>query len=459
MRKSAVLLVVLILLTAVFLMTVKPTQSSTDLAENSWVSKTRLQKSIGNFEVAVANGKIYAISGSANEEYDPATDKWVSKKPMPTSRYHFAIATYQNKIYVIGGQSGYNSARNLQIFTSVNEVYDPVTDTWETKAPMPTARVLLRANTVNDKIYLIGGSNDTDYVSPTMISDLNEVYDPQTDTWSTKTPPPNPVYNYASAVLDNKIYLFDGGSSADDLTQIYDVTTDTWSYGQRTPAGTWSSAAAATTGTKAPKRIYVIGGMQGFGVPLDSNRVYNSETDNWGTGAPMMTACYWLHVVAVDDLLYAIYRVQYGMEEVVINEQYIPFGYGTMPIIISPENNGNYTSSSIPFTFELNVQPPSLSYSLDGGEEVPLLGNTTLNGLANGEHTITLYAPDEHGNTSTLQTITFRTDKHPSNKLDHSCHHNSDNCDYSSASLLQETQTLNTEMFFHFRLPCHKVLD
>lgn len=409
MHKSVAMPLVLTLLTAAFLMTVKPTQSSTNLAENSWVSKTRLEKSIGTLEVAVANGKIYAISGSANEEYDPVTDKWVSKKPMPTSRYDFAIATYQNKIYIIGGQSGYNSARNLRIFTSVNEVYDPVTDTWETKAPMPTARVSLGANTVNDKIYLIGGYNNTDYAS-IMISDLNEVYDPQTDTWSTKTPPPNPVYNYASAVLDNKIYLFDGGSSARDLTQIYDVTTDTWSYGQRTPAGTWSSAAAATTGTKAPKRIYVIGGMQGFAVPLDSNRVYNPETDNWATGAPMITARYGLHVVAVDDVLYAIGGGYYGMEEVVINEQYTPFGYGTIPIIISPENNGNYTSSSIPFTFELNVQAPSLSYSLDGGEKVPLLGNTTLNELVNGEHTITIYAKDEQGNTSTLQTITFKAD-------------------------------------------------
>jgi N-acetylneuraminic acid mutarotase len=336
--KSISLPLVLVILTVSYVIVAKPASSSAEVIEDSWVSKTPLQKAIGSLEAAVANGKIYAISSSANEEYDPATDTWTSKKPMPTKRHYFTIATYQNKIYVIGGQSGYNSAEGLRILTAANEVYDPVTDTWETKAPMPTPRFYLSANTVNDKIYLIGGLNDTDYNPPIIVSDLNEVYDPQTDTWSTKTPTSNPVYNYASAVLDNKIYLFGGGTSEDDLTQIYDAITDTWGYGQRMPDKTRSIAAAATTGTKAPKRIYVIGGMQGFAFPLDSNRVYNPETDNWTTGAPMITARYGLHVVVVDDLLYAIGG---GIE------QYTPIGYGT--IQPSPEPSSTPEPQSEPF--------------------------------------------------------------------------------------------------------------
>lgn len=37
------------------------------------------------------------------------------------------------------------------------EVYDPSTDTWTTKAPMPTGRRQLAASVVNGKIYAIGG--------------------------------------------------------------------------------------------------------------------------------------------------------------------------------------------------------------------------------------------------------------------------------------------------------------
>lgn len=329
MRRTTTITLILVLLAATLAFETNPA-TGLEAPENSWVAKTSLQKSIGQVQVAVANGRIYAMSGSANEEYNPATDTWTSKKPMPTKRDYFAVTAYRNKIYIIGGQSGYIPAGDLRILTTVNEVYDPATDTWETKTPMPTPRFYLSANTVNDKIYLIGGLNNTDYNPPLSILGLNEVYDPQADTWSTKTPTPHPVYVHASAVLDSKIYLFGGGASESDLTQIYDSAADSWSYGQRMPDKTRSMAAASTTGAKAPKRIYVIGGMVGFGYPLDLNRVYNPETDNWTVGASMITARYGIGIAVVDDLLYAVGGGYAGGEEIVRNEQYTPIGYGTL---------------------------------------------------------------------------------------------------------------------------------
>ena len=81
--------------------------------------------------------------------------------------------------------------RNLQKrkarapLTNVNEVYDPTTDTWETKESMPTPRSDLRANVVNGKIYLIGGHDPNVHFKPGA-STHNEVYDPATDSWSKK---------------------------------------------------------------------------------------------------------------------------------------------------------------------------------------------------------------------------------------------------------------------------------
>lgn len=347
MMKTAVAVITTLLIIVATCLTEERFVSTAEVMENSWVTKTSLQKSIGQVQVAVANGKIYAISSSANEEYNPATDTWTPKKPMPTSRNYFAVAAYQNKIYVIGGQSGYEPAGDLRILTAVNEVYDPARDTWETKTPMPTPRFYLSANTVNNKIFLIGGLNNTDYNPPLSILGLNEVYDPQADTWSTKAPTPNPVYVHASAVLDSKIYLFGGGASESDLTQIYDAATDTWSYGQQMPDRTRSMAAAATIGAKAPKRIYVIGGMVGFGYPLDSNRVYNPETDNWTVGASMITARYGLGIAVIDDLLYAVGGGYPGVEDIVMNERYTPIGYGTL----QPPSDGSSTPEPQPEPF------------------------------------------------------------------------------------------------------------
>ncbi|HIJ08997.1 TPA: hypothetical protein HA274_06680 [Candidatus Bathyarchaeota archaeon] len=349
MRKNAAALALVFVFLAASCITTDKPVSGAAIVENSWVTKTPLQKAIGSIQVAAANGKIYAISGSANEEYDPATDTWTPKRPMPTSRNYFAVATHQNKIYVIGGQSGYIPAGDLRILTAVNEVYDPATDTWETKTPLPTPRFYLSASTVNDKIFLIGGLNNTDYNPPLSILDLNEAYDPQADTWSAKTPTPNPVYAYASAVLDGKIYLFGGGASESDLAQIYDAAADSWSYGQRMPDKTRSMAAAATTGGKAPKRIYVVGGMIGFGNPLDSNRVYNPETDNWTVGASMITARYGLGIAVIDDLLYAVGGGYPSMEDIVINERYTPIEYGTL----QPPPDGSSTPEPQPEPFPI----------------------------------------------------------------------------------------------------------
>ena len=99
---------------------------------NPWTARTSLPTPVSGLEAAVAYGKIYAIGGSVNYEYDPISDAWVTKTSMPTLRGDgVAVASYQNKIYVVGGRVSGGAT------IGINEVYDPTTDTWETKAPMP----------------------------------------------------------------------------------------------------------------------------------------------------------------------------------------------------------------------------------------------------------------------------------------------------------------------------------
>ena len=297
-----------------------------EATENSWTTMAAMPTPRAAHGVAVVNGKIYVIGGnkigiwlSTNEMYDPATNTWTTKTPMPTPRSSFGVAVYQNKIYVIGGALGVYLG-----YTGVNEVYDPATDTWETKTRMPTSRKGLYAKVVDGKIYLIGGNIGGQYHSVS----VNEVYDPATDTWTTKASIPTGVYGYASAVVDNKIYVIGGHDAvlgyetSYNLNQVYDPETDTWAFGNPIPVAAWGVAAGATTGVMAPKRIYI---------PFnESNYVYDPEKDVWTTSTPMPTPRFGFGVAVVNDVLYAIggygdynYRNE--------NEQYIPFGYGTVP--------------------------------------------------------------------------------------------------------------------------------
>ena len=103
MNKPVAIVIVLVALTASYVVVVLPVRASGDF----WVSRTRLPILIRDLAAVAVNGEIYAVGNTYtdtyNYVYDPPTDVWVSKTPMPTAQHEFGIATYQNKIYVIGG--------------------------------------------------------------------------------------------------------------------------------------------------------------------------------------------------------------------------------------------------------------------------------------------------------------------------------------------------------------------
>jgi N-acetylneuraminic acid mutarotase len=336
MRAIACLLLVLVFLTASCTVIAEPALSSDETKENYWTTRASLPEGVSIVKATAVNGKIYAMTGESNYEYDPATDNWTIKEPMPTPRHSssFGIATCQDKIYVIGGSNGPPN------YLSTNEAYDPLTDTWETKKPMPTAREWVEANTVNGKIYVISGVTDN---FRSIRTHVNEVYDPATDSWTTEQPAPIAVIKGASAVVDNKIYIMGGLGDIETLSgisnQIYDTETDTWSLGTSLPTPMWYTAAGATTGVMAPKRIYVMGG--GFTEVTNVVNVYDPELDAWSSGASLPTNRTGHAVAVVDDLLYVMgggcgwqggdppFFGGWILTNVV--EQYTPFGYGTIP--------------------------------------------------------------------------------------------------------------------------------
>jgi N-acetylneuraminic acid mutarotase len=348
-RKSFVLLV-LVALTVSCIISIQPAGAAENVfVPNSWISRPPMLEG-GTMGSVAVDGKIYAIGADGTtQQYDPATLNWTLKTPLPNP-VGGGIAAYQNKIYVIG--------------ESYNEVYDVATDTWTNKTAMPTWRIGVQANVVNGKIYLIGGMIDNELGT---LTNVNEAYDPVTDTWTTEEPAPTAVYVYASAVVDNKIYVLGGSSDPPNVVsnqvQIYDAATDSWSLGTPMPTPVRMASAGATTGTFAPKRIYVVGGMQN-GDGLNLNQIYDPQTDTWITGALMPTARYGLSVAVVNDTLYAVGGVllppyAFPKEPLATNEMYLPVGYdGPLPPywVTSPTVNVTPTPTTTP---TLNPSPTS----------------------------------------------------------------------------------------------------
>lgn len=108
---------------------------------------------------------------------------WETKAPMPTARYGMAAGVIGGKLYVAGGCCVFN-APPFPRFNGL-EVYDPATDTWTTKAPMPIARDNLPAvEVINGVFYIIGGHNGSNFLSTV------EAYDPARDAWTAKAAMP-----------------------------------------------------------------------------------------------------------------------------------------------------------------------------------------------------------------------------------------------------------------------------
>jgi hypothetical protein len=79
--------------------------------------------------------------------------------------------------------------------------------------------------------------------------------------------------------------------------------------------------------------------------------------------------------------------------------------YGIPPVIsnLSVENK-TYSQNSLPLNFTTDKSTSWMSYSLDGKENVTVAEDTTLTGLADGSHRLTVYANDTVGNMGTSET-------------------------------------------------------
>lgn len=394
-------------------------------AENEWTVIAPMPTARGGLGVAVVNGKIYAIGGlnnnthlAVNEEYNPVTNTWTSRAPMPTARSGFAIAVYQEKIYCIGGTVG-DSSNLVSGFTGVNEVYDPDKNTWETRASMPTHRADLCASVVNGEIYLIGGKEYWGANPFYHELDVNEVYNPETDSWVTRSPMPIPAFGYASEVVDDTIYVIGGARefqeqlgalTAIGANQVFYAKNNSWSSRASLPVAMSHAAACVTTGVTAPRRIYVVGGFDQTNYS-NATHVYDFERDVWSSGALMPTARAYLGLTVVNEVLYAIGGFD-GLNLLAANEMYAPLGYGTVPPelrVLSPENK-TYTSKNIQLVLTVNRPTNWIGYSLDGRANVTVVGDTMLSDLAEGAHSIKVSVNDTFGNLVSTDLVYFSVD-------------------------------------------------
>jgi N-acetylneuraminic acid mutarotase len=223
---------------------------------DTWTKKKDMPLLSHHVALAELNGKIYVMGGFTKPatgptawvpisnawEYDPAQDTWKALAPMPTRRGSPNAVAHDGKIYVIGGASTHPGSKESAVHparphraVSANEAYDPATDTWEARQPMPTARNHAAAGMVNNKIYVIGGRTGAAFVGTSTPTDLVEEYDPATDQWGVvRARMPTPRSAVAWGVHRGRIYVAGGEAQAPQFmmafraVEAYDPSSNRW---------------------------------------------------------------------------------------------------------------------------------------------------------------------------------------------------------------------------------------
>jgi len=171
-------------------------------------------------------------------------------------------------IFVIGGRQSTNGPCSGGPYLQTVEKYDIDTNTWSPVASLPNQRSDMAAVAHGGKIYVFGGCSDAGVTKEV------DMYDPQTNTW---TPLALMLTGRASLVAGHsgdKVYAIGGttdGVSASNVNEVYDIPSDTWSTNTATMTTTRQEAGVSSHGG----RIYVVGGAQpAFGSSTDANAVF-----------------------------------------------------------------------------------------------------------------------------------------------------------------------------------------
>lgn len=245
-----------------------------DPAEDAWSEAGEIPVGTHHAGLLPVDGKLYLVGGYRDNSfeprsgevwiYDPETGEWSEGSPMPTPRGALAYAVLDGKIHTIGGtvadpdalDTDEHSVSDEDESVGTHEVYDPETDAWERRAPMPTARNHHGAGAVDGRIVVTAGRvGDRSRLTAT------EVWDAETDTWSEADPLPTGRSGVASAVLDGEYYVFGGEAFGNGGARVFvdaerfDPATGSWERLPPMPTGRHGVGAAVLDGA-----IHVVSG-------------------------------------------------------------------------------------------------------------------------------------------------------------------------------------------------------
>ena len=273
------------------------------LNPNVWQPQAPLPRPRRELALGAVNGAIYAIGGvtasgtvAGVAAYDPGTDTWSPKAPLPAARQAGDGATLIGGLLYAPG--GYNASN---VLTKSLYAYNPASNTWVTKASMPITSGCGVSRSINGKLYVFTGCTGTTGAP----SGLLHRYDPGTNTWIVRKTAPHAHRYPAAGVISGKLYVAGGNNGTSTATatlDVYDPATNTWATKASMPTARRGGAAGAVIGGT----LYVIGGRNAAGDYIPTVEAYSPATDTWVAKPSLPEVRSGLGAVASNGVIFAV---------------------------------------------------------------------------------------------------------------------------------------------------------
>lgn len=250
-----------------------------DISKDSWSLGATAPGTSSEGAGVAHDGLFYNIGGrgagfNALWSYEPSTDTWTTLAAMPTGRAGLAAAVVGDFIYAIGGRANTGGPCSGAELATV-ERYDILGGTWSTVASLPSPRSDASAARIGGKVYVFGGCQGTGVI----LADV-DVYDPETDTWST-APMDMPTARagmYAVGTKGGTVYVIGGwdgifpfNPAIGSLVEAYKVSQDAWTTG----LPSMPTPRAETGAVSHNGKVYIVGGAQpGFGSSVNAHEAF-----------------------------------------------------------------------------------------------------------------------------------------------------------------------------------------
>jgi len=253
----------------------------------NWNSATPLPTPIAYHAGVAANGFIYVIGGthydpdvgltiSSNVYYakinsDASLGSWHSANPLPGGRQFPSASAWNNRIYVIGGSDENSNIRDTVYSATIQT--DGSLSAWVVQAPFPVA-IYTQASVANGFLYVLGGAVDNGSVTVNTVYYSKINVDGTLAGWNQTAPLPQPECCFGAVVVNGWVFTVGGLSGTGYPTASFygaavngDGSLTSWTSGTPLPLPLLEHAVAVSD-----SYIFVSGG---FNFDLNQRGVYS----------------------------------------------------------------------------------------------------------------------------------------------------------------------------------------